>query len=1751
MPSGPIRREQEFQKILNRIFRLNPAAQRIAQYEETLGELRYLFNSGFDIESLGKEVFGRGWGSARSGVLTDFRNRVRNLAASRGYGVAPLRAPTGEGGDPFIKASNTPRKKTSKKLRYSRRDINTGLEEANAPLAEVQEQILRKGYTRKVRGSVASPLDDLDSLLRWYARGLEPMIDETTMRRPAMRGRQLSEMLPRARAIAGTSRNGRPSFTDKLIAIIDHMTADELTALGEAGGEIAYKKPGEDFVRRLSRSELIEQLMNEGLDSLAILRQHSQEKRLQIDEEISLLQQELLDLEDQRLQPRIGKRASDRIREIRKILIPKLRKKRNKIGYSLSESAKKSTLESLYRTFMGDRFDEEVFDRYKFPQETIIEDDIPGLSEQYLGFRGRMRAYAQGLFPITSGEEIRYRNTQTGRYVSKEFAEANPDITESFIIKTKDQVKRISELIFHREYGTSRVVANLAAGQTFDPRTGEIVDVGRVLDESVGTYAGLQSTAYPRLIIRPQLLPEDHIAAIGLKLGDGGLSSVDATPFSVLTHHQYQFLRREQRADKKLAFEAKLRGASADAFDTEMGQISAAIRRTITSGEVYERNQPVIAQAIRQGLRQGDKTLLTQMGIDVSNLPAVEDIAGEIIAGLLYGDPRSKTGTGSNIVGGIDITKRVGWGNLRRRFRESNSPFAQALTEIIDAQIAPVEGQTIYAARKTFADNAAIPRSRDELRKRVNQRIASSQEYESAMIDIYAGRGPIEGFGDASGAKVTSFADETFQKAVGTEDPFRLAFNRFIHFDVHDGQFPQMLQNGGVYSAISPTRAAQLKRLSDERAKLIELATQYTDHTTMAQEIFAQQKEIRPELLEILSTSENQGRLTRLNLTAEEYLNTRHMLNDVRRPVLVNDQFEIIRQIEADLAQHKVFFSHQEFLKKYGYENWTISEFNGRRLTELKKIKERQKEIEAIFMENPVFRSLLSEEKKGLRLAAQEETGTVVRNFRRPVKNPQQMVRSILGLGEDTIIGRRGEIVQELQRAADEGRYLTMTLPGVGTGAHAKPLQVSFSFSLNNLHGVTSELLSPDRGNLPATIRIVDDHLEKALTRMLVLNGMNEEEAQQEALRRIRLGIGQAQGIEFGLYSATAPDPGRVANQQLIDRFNEVLENRKLLVESWAADAERIDLRASDPQVAAKIFNSHVRDIRKRRIGRSNSQVLKEAREEGLSEAEARARVRFSKQNRLIELAPEIELDALLATQRSMSLLQRMSSGGDQIFRLGFSIPTAASDKAVDLRYDGGLVEVLELAAQRGPNNATVARHRENMSILQHALSSDARGTITRRGTAAYHFRAAGFDGSTLPASEYQPVIDQLREAIARKAGDRGSVLAEMDPEQIWGFLEDLTRDMGTVELTGTQVTNSLLNQINPHSTRVFQRATENGMEYLGQIFPIIEEGRSWFPKRFAGGQRRVRFTGPLHSDTRIFLRNAGLPSGQAPMPEWVDGLRRARGEVNTSQMVSIGEAISQAVAIHRMTPQERAQWKLTGKSEEVIQDVAGGIVDYVSLLMDQQIYGSLPEEAQQAIAGAARKRGVRDLPDYFPTTPSPRPSAGPGPRGGPSSRRAPRGAAGPADEVIEETAQAVEKSFDPVDAGKVFEYIKGSPFLKGAGITIGALGALGLIRAVTHRKDHTPEDARGPAYLPGGSPYDMPNRPQRLGPPSIPPGSNPQLGMTYQVRARGGFEASKLQQALAFLTGGSVAGTIYNVPRPLSQDDQNQQINDIIQNYK
>lgn len=112
-----------------------------------------------------------------------------------------------------------------------------------------------------------------------------------------------------------------------------------------------------------------------------------------------------------------------------------------------------------------------------------------------------------------------------------------------------------------------------------------------------------------------------------------------------------------------------------------------------------------------------------------------------------------------------------------------------------------------------------------------------------------------------------------------------------------------------------------------------------------------------------------------------------------------------------------------------------------------------------------------------------------------------------------------------------------------------------------------------------------------------------------------------------------------------------------------------------------------------------------------------------------------------------------------------------------------------------------------------------------------------------------------------------------------------------------------------------------------------------------------------------------------------------------------------------------------------------------------------------------------------------------------------------------------------------------------------GGLAALGLARSVI-RKDATINERQGPAFIPGGNPYqDDPYahgsqnvNGYPLDPPRVNTSAN-QGGVTYQVRTRGGNYNSDFVDQVGNITGGRVTGTTYDAELPFRSQNARDRI--------
>lgn len=122
-------------------------------------------------------------------------------------------------------------------------------------------------------------------------------------------------------------------------------------------------------------------------------------------------------------------------------------------------------------------------------------------------------------------------------------------------------------------------------------------------------------------------------------------------------------------------------------------------------------------------------------------------------------------------------------------------------------------------------------------------------------------------------------------------------------------------------------------------------------------------------------------------------------------------------------------------------------------------------------------------------------------------------------------------------------------------------------------------------------------------------------------------------------------------------------------------------------------------------------------------------------------------------------------------------------------------------------------------------------------------------------------------------------------------------------------------------------------------------------------------------------------------------------------------------------------------------------------------------------------------------------------------------------------------------DAGFMGRNIISDVFSTSAGKGIRAIVAgtvaAGVVNWMRNKKDHTINDIQGPAFMPGGNPYEEGDAP--VGGSLVMPEYSPsnEFGTTYEVRTRGGNFDQNFLGELSTLTGAQVEGTKYNTSNP------------------
>lgn len=149
--------------------------------------------------------------------------------------------------------------------------------------------------------------------------------------------------------------------------------------------------------------------------------------------------------------------------------------------------------------------------------------------------------------------------------------------------------------------------------------------------------------------------------------------------------------------------------------------------------------------------------------------------------------------------------------------------------------------------------------------------------------------------------------------------------------------------------------------------------------------------------------------------------------------------------------------------------------------------------------------------------------------------------------------------------------------------------------------------------------------------------------------------------------------------------------------------------------------------------------------------------------------------------------------------------------------------------------------------------------------------------------------------------------------------------------------------------------------------------------------------------------------------------------------------------------------------------------------------------------------------------------------------------------ETAEEGAEHMSKSGFKLatmeDVGKLFKENKSVRY---GAVAVSGLALWGAYRNHRTKQDHTFEDQRGPAHLPGGSPYENP--PQGFTNENTPSFASQSGGVTYHVDARGQFDPNALATAMNSHVGGSIQMNIQHSPDPIRQ--RSQKMEDMINGY-
>jgi hypothetical protein len=219
---------------------------------------------------------------------------------------------------------------------------------------------------------------------------------------------------------------------------------------------------------------------------------------------------------------------------------------------------------------------------------------------------------------------------------------------------------------------------------------------------------------------------------------------------------------------------------------------------------------------------------------------------------------------------------------------------------------------------------------------------------------------------------------------------------------------------------------------------------------------------------------------------------------------------------------------------------------------------------------------------------------------------------------------------------------------------------------------------------------------------------------------------------------------------------------------------------------------------------------------------------------------------------------------------------------------------------------------------------------------------------------------------------------------------------------------------------------------------------------------------------------------------------------LNRNLMPTLGEAFAEALMYRRGSVDGLAVTADMDTSQRLLKGVSDAIAKQWGILTSEEVLQESPQLMEMV-----------------------RPEFGPGNMLPPTTFLG--------EEAAEEAAPKVKRAA----VRDAMEFFGGTKTMRAATIGGAAFLAWGMVTSSKRKKDHSGEQI---PHLPGGSPYETPNRPG-IAPYIQSANMGGQGGQLYYINARGSFDPAQLQSQVQGITGGSMATQIHSRPDPLRSE--------------